>query len=135
MAVHEAELFTAPLHGVEAHNRSRGKGAHVRGHGWPSSRRRATGEHRGEFRRHDVGETVMPGAMVLATFAETKVARSRSGRNNSLHAGTFHGSRQNIQVHVMNAVITKSTARITIEENTTVRVVEYATPSLVGGAV
>jgi hypothetical protein len=37
--------------------------------------------------------------------------------------------------HVMNAVITKSTARITIEENTTVRVVEYATPSLVGGAV
>ena len=37
--------------------------------------------------------------------------------------------------HVMNAVITKSNARITIEENTTVRVVEYATPSLVGGAV
>ena len=37
--------------------------------------------------------------------------------------------------HVMNAVITKSNARITIAENTTVRVVEYATPSLVGGAV
>ncbi|HKT42322.1 MAG TPA: hypothetical protein VJQ86_08205 [Rhodanobacteraceae bacterium] len=37
--------------------------------------------------------------------------------------------------HVMNAVITKSNARITIDENTTVRVVEYATPSLVGGAV
>ena len=37
--------------------------------------------------------------------------------------------------HVRNAVITKSNARITIDENTTVRVVEYATPSLVGGAV
>ncbi|MBU6417655.1 MAG: hypothetical protein KJS83_10860, partial [Xanthomonadaceae bacterium] len=30
----------------------------------------------GEFRQHDVAETGMPGAMVLATFAETKVARS-----------------------------------------------------------
>src|SRR5690348_5866800 len=28
----------------------------------------------------DVGETVMPGAMVLATFAETKVARSPGRR-------------------------------------------------------
>jgi hypothetical protein len=36
---------------------------------------------------------------------------------------------------VMKAVITKSNARTTIDENTTVRVVEYATPSLVGGAV
>ena len=44
-------------------------------------------------------------------------------------------ARTNDFSHVMNAVITKSTARITIDENTTVRVVEYATPSLVGGAV
>ncbi|MBS0383033.1 MAG: hypothetical protein JSR56_11435 [Proteobacteria bacterium] len=31
----------------------------------------------GKFLRHDAAETGMPGAMVLATFAETKVARSR----------------------------------------------------------
>jgi hypothetical protein len=30
----------------------------------------------GKFRQHDVAETAMSGAMVLATFAETKVARS-----------------------------------------------------------
>ncbi|MDE2497654.1 MAG: hypothetical protein KGK35_07480, partial [Xanthomonadaceae bacterium] len=34
----------------------------------------------GQLSRHDVGETVMPGAVVLATFAVTKVARSRSER-------------------------------------------------------
>ncbi len=38
----------------------------------------------GKFRRHDVAETGVLGAMVLATFAETKVARPRSGRNRSL---------------------------------------------------
>ena len=52
-----------------------------------------------------------------------------------ISASAFHSSRQNVPRHVMNAVITKSNARITIDENTTVRVVEYATPSLVGGAV
>ena len=34
----------------------------------------------GESSQPDVGETVMPGAMVLATFAETKVARSPGRR-------------------------------------------------------
>ncbi|WIG54662.1 MAG: hypothetical protein OJF61_000448 [Rhodanobacteraceae bacterium] len=32
--------------GAEKRSRSREQGAHVRGHGWPSSRRRAIGEHR-----------------------------------------------------------------------------------------
>ncbi len=80
--------------------------------------------------------------MVLATFAETKVARSRSARNRSFHppaAARVRDARVTSKTkarnHAMNAVITKSNARITIEENTTVRVVEYATPSLVGGAV
>ncbi|MBU6417834.1 MAG: hypothetical protein KJS83_11770 [Xanthomonadaceae bacterium] len=79
MAVIEAQ--TALLHDAAAHSQSRDQGAHVRGQGWPSSRRRAIGEHQGKSSRHDVGEIVMPGAVVLATFAVTKVARSRSERN------------------------------------------------------
>src|SRR5579875_1525338 len=54
------------------------------GHGRPTAkprrRRCAIGEHQGQSSRHDVGETVMPGAMVLATFAETKVARAHGMR-------------------------------------------------------
>ncbi|MDE2270937.1 MAG: hypothetical protein KGJ94_03005 [Xanthomonadaceae bacterium] len=34
----------------------------------------------GKFRQHDVAETAMAGAMFLATFAETKVARSPQAR-------------------------------------------------------
>jgi hypothetical protein len=59
--------------------------------------------------------------------------RVKSSASTSAIHGLLH--RLIARLHVMNAVITKSTARITIEENTTVRVVEYATPSLVGGAV
>ncbi|MBU6478543.1 MAG: hypothetical protein KGQ32_11500 [Xanthomonadaceae bacterium] len=46
MAAVEAAI--APLHDAETRSRSREQGAHVRGHGWPSSRRRAIGEHRRE---------------------------------------------------------------------------------------
>ena len=61
-------------------------------------------------------------------------------RRRKAHFDTaIHGLRSGLQLilhdQVKNAVITKSTARITIAENTTVRVVEYATPSLVGGAL
>src|SRR5262249_54828959 len=40
-----------------------------------------------------------------------------------------------VRSHIKNAVITKSSASVTIEENTTVRVVACATPSLVGAVV
>ena len=40
------EAKNAPLHDAEKRSRSREQGAHVRGHGWPSSRRRAIDEHR-----------------------------------------------------------------------------------------
>lgn len=90
MAVIEAQ--TAPLHDAAARSRSREQGAHVRGQGWPSSRRRAIGEHQGRFRQHDVAGTVMLGAMVLATFAETKVARSRTRAKPLL--GDTRGKRQ-----------------------------------------
>ena len=63
MAVNEAP--TASLHTAAARSRSRGQGAHVRGHGWPSSRRRVIGEHQGQSNRPDVGATGMPGAMAF----------------------------------------------------------------------
>lgn len=62
-----------------AHSRSREQGVHVRAQGSASSRRREIGEHQGQSSRHDVGETVMPGAAVLATFAVTKVTRAPRG--------------------------------------------------------
>ena len=39
----------------------------------------------GKFQRHDVAEAGMPSAMVLATFAETKVARSPRRRAEPRH--------------------------------------------------
>src|SRR5581483_2888085 len=42
---------------------------------------------------------------------------------------------RNLRSYIRNAVMTKSIASVAIEENTTVRVVAYATPSLVGGVV
>ena len=86
-----------------------------------------------------IDETVMPRAMVLAIVGGPAPAKRctqeracarfpRLGRADPRQGGWQPG-------HVRNAVITKSNARITIDENTTVRVVEYATPSLVGGAV
>jgi hypothetical protein len=68
MAVNEVEFFSAPLHDAAARSRSREQGAHVRAQGRASSRRRAIGEHCGQFERHDVGETVMFGAMVFRPF-------------------------------------------------------------------
>ena len=74
------EVQTAPLHDAAVHSRSREQGAHVRAQGCASSRRRAIGEHQGKSSRHDVGEIVMPGAVVLVTFAETKVTRAHGMR-------------------------------------------------------
>jgi len=34
------------------------------------------GKHRGQLRQYDIAETVMPGAMILATFPERKATRS-----------------------------------------------------------
>src|SRR5581483_5147042 len=53
------------------------KGAHVRAHGCASSRRRALGEKRRAVEPTGCWLDRHAGAMVLATFAETKVARSR----------------------------------------------------------
>ncbi len=78
----QSKAFLAPLHDAAARSRSREQGADVRAQGRASSRRRAIGEHQGQSSRHDVGETVMLGAMVLATFAETKVARAAGAARN-----------------------------------------------------
>src|SRR6185437_15826710 len=43
----------------------------------------------GQFQRHDVAEAVMPAPVVLATFAETKVARA-------LARGSLYGSMRTI---------------------------------------
>ncbi len=72
-----SRLFSAPLHDAAAHSRTAGQAPHVRGQGWPSSARLPFGEHQGQWSRHDVGETVMPGAMVFGDFLpKQKVTRS-----------------------------------------------------------
>jgi hypothetical protein len=76
----------------------------------------------------------------VAPFPRTRLRCSASCDGAEAHFdAAIHGLRFGLQVtphnQVKKAVITKSTARITIAENTTVRVVEYATPSLVGGAL
>jgi branched-chain amino acid aminotransferase len=70
------EAARAPLHDATARSGSREPGARVRLRGRRSSRWRAIGQHCGKLRRQGVGETVVAGAMVLATFAETKAARA-----------------------------------------------------------
>jgi hypothetical protein len=67
-----SEVNHAPLHDAAARNRTAEQAPHVRAQGCASSARLPFGEHQGQLSRHDVGETVMPGAMVLVTFAETK---------------------------------------------------------------
>ncbi|MGH8184743.1 MAG: hypothetical protein ACREPH_13885 [Rhodanobacteraceae bacterium] len=71
------EANSAALHDAAAHSRMAEQAPHVRAQGSASSARPPFGEHCGQFRQHDVAETGMPGATVLATFAKTKVARSR----------------------------------------------------------
>ena len=61
--------------GAEKRSRTAEQAPHVRAQGGASSARPSFGEHQGEFRRQDAGETVMLGAMVLATFAETSTVR------------------------------------------------------------
>src|SRR5579875_2057331 len=68
--------LSAPSHGAEHRSRARGKGAHVRAQGCASSRRRAPGEKRRAVEPTGRWRDRHAGAMVLATFAETKVARS-----------------------------------------------------------
>ncbi|MBN8735326.1 MAG: hypothetical protein J0H27_03545 [Xanthomonadales bacterium] len=76
------EVKTAPLRDATARSRTAEQAPHVRAHGCASSARPPFCEHRGEFRQHDVAETVTPGAMALVTFPERKVTRSPGGERN-----------------------------------------------------
>ena len=76
------DAVSASLHDAAARSRKAEQAPHVRGHGWPSSARLPVGEHQGEFQRHDVAETIMWGAVVLATCAVTKIARPASAERN-----------------------------------------------------
>lgn len=113
---HEAEVSTHHCDAA-AHSRSCEQGTHARAQGCAtksagiadlnaeggpecprgashrdvasSSRRRMIGKHQGQSSRYDVGETVMPGTVVLTIFAATKsglLATDQIGRIVSLNA-------------------------------------------------
>ncbi len=72
----------APLHAAAARRRMAEQAPNVRAQGCASSARLPFAEHRGQFERHDVVQTGMPGAAALVTFPAWKVTRAPAGARN-----------------------------------------------------